>query len=380
MTTLTLPDSNLILPPSILNLEKVYSSNPGSLFLQGGHGLVDSINRPHQRLFDLYKELKALDWDEHEFELERCQIEFKTKPAHLCFKMIQTLAWQWEADSAVAHAITPVAAPFVSSDDLWLAYLRINENEGLHALSYSEIVKYGLGDSAQVLLDVVNNHQAAHRLASVAKALHHVKMVGAKLTLGMIDTESDEAIDAAMLFAAAMLVLERMQFMISFAATFAIGETGSFMPIVDTVQKILTDEYTIHIPVGKYVIRNELQQSRSKKSIDRIWPLIEKMIGEVLSAETDWNYNHLFADGKELAGIRPKMFEDWALFSANDVFETFGKPNPFRIVDKNPLSYMNDWIDINKNQGSPQETRRGNYLLGGVVQGDDDSDLDISDI
>lgn len=372
--------TNDILPVSILNLNKVYTSDPGSLFLQGGHGLIDSINRPHQKLFDLYKDLKALDWDEHEFELERCQIEFKTKPAHLCFKMIQTLAWQWEADSAAAHSIAPVIAPFVSSDDLWLAYLRINDNEGLHALSYSEIVKYGLGDAAKTLLDVVNNSEAAKRLSSVAKALHHVKMTGAKLTLGMISPESDEAIEAAMMFSATMLVLERMQFMISFAATFAIGETGSFMPIVDTVQKILTDEYTIHIPVGKYVIRNELSIDRSRKAIDRIWPAVQELIFEVLKAEVHWNYNHLFADGKELAGIRPRMFEDWALFAANDIFETFGRPNPLRIVNKNPLSYMNDWIDINKNQGSPQEIRRGNYLLGGVVQGDTSEVINIDDI
>lgn len=372
--------TNIILPESILNLKKTYSSEPGSLFLQGNMGLVDSINRPHQKLFDLYKELKSLDWDEHEFELERCVLDFKTKPPHMCFKMIQTLAWQWEADSAAAHSVAPVVAPFVSSDDLWLAYLEVNRNEGLHALSYSEIVKYGMGDAAQVLLDVVNNSEAAKRLSTVANGLHEVKMVGAKLTLGMISQDSDEAIDAAMMFAATMLVLERIQFMISFAATFAIGETGSFMPIVDTVQKIMTDEYTIHIPVGKYVIRNELNQARSKKSIERIWPAVEKMIGEVLKAEVHWNYNHLFADGHELAGIRPKMFEDWALFAVNDVFETFGKPNPFTIVSKNPLSYMNDWIDINKNQGSPQEIRRGNYLLGGVVQGNDTSPIDVSDL
>ena len=371
--------SNIILPPSIFNQQKVYSSEPGTLFLQGGQGLIDSINRPHQKLFDLYKELKSLDWDEHEFQLERCQLEFKTKPAHLCYKMIQTLAWQWEADSVAAHSIAPIVAPFVSSTELWHAYSRISDNEGLHALSYSEIVKYGLGDAAKTMRDVIENNAAAKRLVAVAKSLRHAEIVGAKIKLGMVLPESDEAIDAAMLFAATMLVLERVQFMISFAATFAIGETGSFMPIVDTVQKILTDEYTIHIPVGKYVIRNELGVERSRDAIERIWPVIQEMISDVLKAEVEWNYKQLFADGKELAGVRPAMFEDWALFAVNDVYETFGKPNPFRIVNKNPLSYMNDWVDINKNQGSPQEARRGNYLLGAVVQGDDQEPVFVDD-
>lgn len=372
--------TNNIIPSSILNLKKDYSPLAGSLFLSGGHGLIDSINRPHQKLFDLYKELKSLDWDEHEFELEKCQIEFNTKPDHLCFKMIQTLAWQWEADSAAAHSICPIIAPFVSSDDLWLAYLRINENEGLHALSYSEIVKYGLGDATQAMQDVLANIEAAKRLSVIAKALHYVKTVGAKLTLGMIKPEDDEAIDAALLFSCAMLVLERVQFMISFAATFAIGETGSFMPIVDTVQKICTDEYTIHIPVGKYIIGNELNIPRSQASFKRIWPTVEKMIEETLASELHWNYNHLFADGQQLAGVTPKMFEDWALFAVNDLFDTFKQPNTFRVVNKNPLGYMTNWIDINKNQGSPQEKRAGNYLLGGVVSGDSSAMIDVSDL
>ncbi len=209
------------IPSQLLNLSKFQIPASGSLFLENNRGLVDSINRPHQQIFDYFKKLKSLDWDEHEFELEKCALEFKTKPAHLCFKMIQTLAWQWEADSVAANAIVPMAAPFVSDSDLWLAYMRIGDNEGLHALSYSEIVKYGLGESANVLREVVENTESAKRLETVTKVLRHVQIVGAKLTIGLIKETDQEARDAVMLFVAAMLVLERVQFMVSFAATFA---------------------------------------------------------------------------------------------------------------------------------------------------------------
>lgn len=365
------------IPSQVLNLNKFQVPASGSLFLENNRGLVDSINRPHQQIFDYFKKLKSLDWDEHEFELEKCALEFKTKPAHLCFKMIQTLAWQWEADSVAANAIVPMAAPFVSDSDLWLAYMRIGDNEGLHALSYSEIVKYGLGESANVLRQVVENSEAAKRLETVTKVLRHVQVVGAKLTIGLIKESDQEARDAVMLFVAAVLVLERVQFMISFAATFAIGETGSFMPIVDTVQKILTDEYTIHIPVGKYVLAHQLTIPQYRESFNSVLPTIEKMIDEVLASELDWNYNHLFGDGEQLAGVTPKMFEDWGLFAVSDVYACLGVKNPHREVVKNPLTYMNDWVNINLNQGSPQEVRRGNYLLNTLVTGDSSEVIDV---
>ena len=366
------------LPSSVLNLALPTPKINGSVFLEGERGLVDSINRPHQEIFDLYKKLKKLDWDEHEFELEKCVNEFKTKPEHLSFKMIQTLAFQWEADSSASNTIVPMAAPFVSDSDLWLAYQRIGENEGLHGLAYSEIVKYGMDDATKAMMEVVQNRYAANRLRVVAEAFADVQKIGNNIKSGVISRNSDEARQGAMLFSTALMVLERIQFMISFATTFAIGEIDSFMPIVDTVQKIFTDEYTVHIPVGKYVIRNQIAIPSYKKATDDIWPIAEKMISEVLKSELDWNYNHLFADGQQLAGVTPKMFEDWALYAVNDVYELFGRSNPHRVVSKNPLPYMNDWSDINKNQGSPQEVRRGNYFLGGVVAGSSDEEIDIT--
>ena len=40
---------------------------------------------------------------------------------------------------------------------------------------------------------------------------------------------------------------------------------------------------------------------------------------------------------------------------------------------------MNDWIDINHNQASPQEEKVGNYLLGGLkdTAGDEVFELDF---
>lgn len=366
---------------TIFNTNKNYTPESKSIFLQGGFGLLDSIHRPHPYLFDMYKLQKKMDWDEHEFPLAGCQVEFQSRPKHLCDKMLNTLAWQWEADSAAAHSLAPVVAPFLSDDDAWLAYQRISDNEGLHALSYSEIVKLGLGgDASQRMMEILQNQASIKRLQTVARWLGYVKRTGAKLTLNMIDRNSDEAIDAALIFVSTILALERMQFMPSFAVTFAIGELDAFMPIIDTVQKILMDEWTIHIPVGKYIIHNERQVARSVQSFARIRQTVETIFADIIKAELDWNRNYLHADGSQLAGVTPDMLDDWLLYGVNDVYETFGWKNPYKIVAQNPLSYMNDWVRINNNQGSPQEKKSGNYLMGGFVQSEVAAEFNTDDL
>lgn len=346
-----------------------YSPATRSVFLQANPGLLDSINRPHPKLFEFYKRLKRQDWDENEFNLIQCQEEFLSVPKHIAKRMIDTLAWQWEGDSAAAHSVTPVIAPFLSDDDAWAGYQRIGDNEVLHALSYSEIVKLGLGGDARVRMqEVLANVHSMRRLAAVGNALAYVKRVGAKLTLGLITQDSDEAIDAAMLFVVTMLCLERIQFMQSFATTFAIGEIGLFIPIVSTVGKIAVDEYSIHVPFGKYILENEKNVPRSAAALARIRPEAERIIGEVTASELEWNrIQHL--DGEALPGMTEDMFANFTLYGTNDVYETIGWSNPHRIVDRNPLPFMNNWIDINKNQKSPQEEKTANYLLSTVAKG-----------
>ena len=365
----------------VFDVERNYTPESRSIFLQHGFGLLDSIHRPHPELFDLYKKQKRMDWDENEFNLAACRVEFQTRPKHLCDKVLNTLAWQWEGDSVAAHSIAPVVAPFVSDDDAWLAYQRISDNEALHALSYSEIVKLGLGGDASVRMkEILANQASMRRLKVVASNMSIVKVVGAKLTLGMIERNSDEAIDAALLFSTTLLGLERLQFMESFAVTFGTGELGAFMPIVETVQKIAADEWTVHIPMNKYVITNERTVPRSVKALERIRPRVEKMYDEIIQSELEWSRTTLHADGKEMTGLPPKYLEDWLYFGVTDVYNTLGWKNPHREVYKNPLPFMDDWLNINTNQGSPQEKRGGNYLLGGVVKSNQEAVFDVSDI
>lgn len=355
----------VIISDNIFNIDNNYSSNDVSLFLQGKHGLIDSIHKKHPAIWDLYKKMKSLDWDENEFDYSSCVLEFKTCSKVTYEMMIKTLAWQWEADSIAAYNLIPIVAPFVSSTELWALWTSIGSSELLHALTYSEIVRNSFESPDEVLEAVLGEAKALQRLEVVSKVFNDTYEMSHKLSLGLVDKDASETYDSILIFTVTMLILERVQFMGSFSITFAIVDTGLFLPIGKAVQKIATDELQVHVKANKEVIKNELKTSRGFASYSANLVLFKKILDDVVNSELEWT-DYMFSDNRELVGLTKELVKDWILFNANDVYAFLNIDNDFKLVEKNPLGYMNDWLDINNNQPSPQEEKTGNYLLGGM--------------
>lgn len=363
---------------TVFNLNKSDYVGRKSLFLGDNPGLFDSINKSHPDIWNLYKKMKALDWDENEFPYADCALEFKTCNPSVYDMMIKTIAWQWEADSLAAHNLIPIVAPFVTSSELWALYCQIGNNEVLHSLSYSEIVRNTFENPDVVMKEILEESEALRRMRVVANAMAEVKAIGLKLQTGEIQKDDPAARDAIMLFVFTLLGLERIQFMASFGITFAIAESGMFLPIGQAVKKICADELNVHVEAGKAIILNELQTPEGQESFNRIKSRVQEIYDEIVRSELRW-CKYMFSNGRELVGMNLELLENWVLFNANDVY-TFTKiENPFKIIRKNPIPFINDWIDLNNHQASPQEEKPSNYLLGGLVNdaGDKVYDFDL---
>jgi ribonucleoside-diphosphate reductase beta chain len=78
-----------------------YKNTP--IFMGPEPGFMDTIYKNHPKLWNLYKELKALDWSEDEFDFTRCLLDFKNCHQDTSDMMIETIGWQWEADSVAGE-------------------------------------------------------------------------------------------------------------------------------------------------------------------------------------------------------------------------------------------------------------------------------------
>jgi ribonucleoside-diphosphate reductase beta chain len=349
----------------IFNTEKKsYGNTP--LFLGERPGLFDTVNKQYPKIWDLYKRMKSMDWDENEFDYSSCNKDFKTCSKSVYDMMIKTLAWQWEADSVASRVIGPLVAPFVSSSELWAAWLRVSDNEVLHSAAYSEIVRNSFDDPRVVINEVLSVKESLSRLSSITKVLEEVHEISHRLALGEINREDPVAYEAIFMFTCAMLCLERIQFMSSFAITFAIAETGLFLPIGKAVQKICQEELEVHVELDKAVLEIEMKTERGQRAFVKCSSKIHQMIDEVVQTEIAWT-EYAFSDGRELAGLTQELLVEGVKWNAADVYRFFDFKVPYNSPVRNPLGYMEDWVNISRTQPSAQEEKVGAYMMGAVL-------------
>jgi ribonucleoside-diphosphate reductase beta chain len=367
----------MVMSSNIFNTEKK-NYKEVSLFLGEQHGLFDSINKQYPKLWSLYKKLKALNWDENEFSFSSCNLEFKTVPKNVRDIMIRTLAWQWEADSVAANHVIAILAPYVSSTELTCYLLELGSNEAVHGLTYSEIVRNSFDNPDDVLKEILSVNESISRMETISSIFEKAYQTSHKLALGQVDKNQETFNDAFMMIVA-LYALERIQFMASFAITFAVAETGVFIPIATAVQKILQEEFEIHSQGDKVILDYLLQTEYGLNAFSQCREQVIKLINEVVACEFSW-LDNLFSEGRELAGVDAELMKKWVLFNSKEVYDFFSIRSEHVFPTKNPLPYMDEWMNINAIQASPQEDRDGAYMVGGITTTTDGKTFDVEDL
>ena len=278
--------------------------------------------------------MKRLDWDENEFDYTQCNVDFKSCHPDVSDIMIKTLAWQWEADSVASRSIIACFAPFISSSELFAAWQRISDSEVTHSSTYSEIVRMSFDNPNKVMEDILSVKESLSRLSKVSSALGSLSKKGAQYTLGQLQPDQ-ELYNAVYVGVATMLMLERIQFMSSFAITFTICDSGFFQPIGQAVKKICQDELQVHVELDKEVLRIENQTERGKIAKEQTKQAIKEIFEEIVESELKWT-EYLF-NNRELVGTNEKMIKQWVLFNAKDVARFLEIDTSYKFPSTNPM-------------------------------------------
>lgn len=355
---------------TVFNISKTlaeYKNTP--LFFGAEPGLFDTVNKQYPQIWALYKEMKSLDWDENEFDYSQCNSDFKNCDTSVSEMMIRTLAWQWEADSVASRSIIACFMPFISSSELFAAWCRISDNEVVHSSTYSEIVRMSFDDPTRVLSDVLNIQESFQRLSSVGLVFSNLRRSGAQYQLGNIPYSQD-LYNQVYLGVTVLLMLERIQFMSSFAITFTICSSGVFQPIGKAVQKICQDELEVHCELDKEVLRIEHSTEAGKIARAQTRNEVRQVFEDIVDAELVWT-EYLFSEGRSLVGATCDMIKQWVLFNAKDVAKFLDIETKYTFPKHNPMPGLENWINMNKTQAAPQEQDLAQYKIKAVIPDDD---------
>jgi ribonucleoside-diphosphate reductase beta chain len=365
--TLVVPEEKrIVLPSSIFNTEKQDYGSDRLLFGEK-RGVFDTSNESHPKIKALHQQLKVQDWDEGELDHTPCVIQFKSCQESEYFSLTDTIAWQWETDTSSANSIVPIMSNFVTNDRLMRAYTRVGMSEWLHAAAYSVIVRTGFENPNAVREDILQRQQAFARLESIAEVFEQARYIGAEYSNGHMKY-CNEVYDAAIKFLVANYIMEAVQFVGSFAITFSFGKQGRFGTICDIVQKIAQDEFLTHVPLGEYVLDWEFRTEAGIMAFTRLRTWMIEFLRTIIRRELAWNARQ-FSNGRELLGLNEELLNRYIFYRATLVAKFLRIPiDECYYQDKDPLPWMDDWLDLNKRQISAQEQRGTNYYLGSFLR------------
>lgn len=363
------------MPSAVFNAESTgHITGKYPLFLGEQRGLYDNVHLNHPRLFKLYSELKAIDWQHDELDLTQVKMDLMSVDSMTRDVMLLNLAYQWRADSAIGNSLSTLLQPFITNSEYAHVVSRIAENENLHALTYSNIGRQCLKDPKELFDLVYKTEQVLGRSSSAITALEDLDRVGCEYKLGLKTKE--ECRKYIFRGVTAIFILERVSFMNSFAATFALGSQQLFFAAAKYVQKICQDEM-IHFEVGRYALQDMMKDPAFEKTIKEELPYVVEMIKDSYNQELVWN-EFLFSEGRSVVGLNRQKLDQWSAYNVQNACDTIGIKTPFERIQKDPLPWFaTDWVDLNSHQNANMEAPNTNYTLNTVV--DDGSEMDIED-
>ncbi len=351
----------------ILNLDNDgWKTGEYPLFLGKDLGLHDTVNRPYPRLFELFKKLKSLDWSEDEIDLAQDRMDFETCDKSTYDVMIKTLSFQYEADSVASRSIIALFAPFISNSDLNQMMLRWSDNEGLHALTYSEIVRQCIKNPDDVFNEIESDKNITDRSRKIVEGFEALRLMAGRYILDKGSVDEEECRRTILKALVCLYCLEQMEFMASFACTFALAERDLFLGVSSLVQKIMIDE-TVHTKMDEAILDILEKDSVWVRSYNSIKEDIQEIVDSVYHQELSWS-EYIFSEGRSIVGLNTPLLQEWVRYKSQTVYSRLGLTQPFQEVKDNPLVWMDNWLDIDKYQTAAQEADLNNYRLNSIVE------------
>lgn len=349
------------------------------LFLGKGLGIHDTINIAFPIIEELYLSQRSVGWTEDEINLEQSRMDMlpigkggKTRPEEIDI-LNKVVSYLWEADSIASRSVISIFAPFVSNSELTAMLTEQTRFEVIHAKTYSEIVRQCSLDVDALIDETLENENILIRTDIIIEAFDDIIKHGSLYSLGdtyllengIVPPTRRKYMEVILKGVVALYLLERVQFMSSFAVVFGLGEHDKFKGIADLVKLICRDE-GIHSRMMSNIINLLKRDAEWRDVFDDLQPTFVGMVNEVVEREKQWN-NYLFSEGRSMVGLNTELLDEWVMYSARDLCETIGLPYEFEKIMTNPIPWVENWIDFDKVQNANQEADNIQYKMDAMT-------------
>lgn len=339
------------------------------LFFGEDLGLFDTVNCTYPEIERLYQQQVSQVWYETEVDLTQDRQDMQQVPKEVSDLMIKTISWQHLADSVAARSIPSILLKHCTNSELEGMILAQSFFEVIHSRSYSHIVKQTFSDPQQMLRETYNNMDVLKRGENIVRVFDWLD--------GLSDDTSIEEKRRAMLQGIfALMALEGIAFMASFAVTFGVVETDVFQGIGASVALICRDE-ALHTNMDYTILEILFRDKGWQEALVECKEDVKKILDDVIAQEIAWS-DYIFSEGRKVVGLNADLLKEYVYHMAKPLYDGFGITYNHPVVEENPLPYMDAYVDPTKFQSAAQEINITSYNIGAIS--DDTEGLDLSDL
>ncbi|HET8904294.1 MAG TPA: class Ia ribonucleoside-diphosphate reductase subunit beta [Saccharospirillum sp.] len=346
-------------------------------------GETVNVARYDQQKFPIFEKLieKQLSffWRPEEVDLTRDRKDFIALPEHEQHIFLSNLKYQTLLDSVQGRSPNVALLPLVSLPELetWIETWAFSET--IHSRSYTHIMRNVLTEPGKVFDDIVHNPAIVERATSVTR--YYDALIEATQRFQVQTDEWQASADGKKalrdlkrklyLTLASVNVLEAIRFYVSFACSFAFAERSRMEGNAKIIRLIARDE-ALHLTGTQHML-NLMARGHDDPDMAEIAEEerdnVRQIFIDAAQQEKEWAA-YLFKDGS-MIGLNTDILSQYVQhitdqrLAAIDLEPAFGSP-------KNPLPWMDAWLQSDQVQVAPQETEISTYLVG-ALQSDVDT-------
>lgn len=356
------------------------------------YGESVNVARFDKQKFSIFEKLteKQLSffWRPEEIDVSKDKMDFAKLLDNEKHIFISNLQYQILLDSVQGRSPNIALLPIVSLPELenWIETWSFSET--IHSRSYTHIIRAIVNDPGVVFDDIMRTGEIIKRAESVSK--HYDKLINLnnlylsfgegshKLNSEMVDIDLYELKRQLYLTIMSVNILEAIRFYVSFACSFAFAERKVMEGNAKIIKMIARDE-ALHLTGTQHML-NLMSDGKDDPDLALIAKECEgeviEMFAEACVQEKEWA-EYLFKDGS-MIGLNAEILSQYLEYITNIRMSSLNLKPLFKET-KNPLPWINHWLDSDNVQVAPQETEITSYLVSAIDNTMQANDSDFDD-
>lgn len=298
-------------------------------------------------------------WQPMEIDVSRDKRDFHNLPENMKSTYTKVLQKLIFLDSVQGRGMSGTFGQFITNPEFESAMKTWEFFENIHSRSYTHILRSVYENPSEIFDESFRISELTGLAKQISTSYDNCFQKGIEYLANPVnDTELKKSI---LLLLIEINILEGIRFYSGFATIWSMHYSQGYMERTSNILKLIARDENIHLQITQYTLK--LLKDSSIEGFTEIYREIENKIPEIYEnacvQEFQW-IDFLFKEGSFL-GMSPELAKNYLKYICNRRLRAIGQEGLFAGFTKNPIPWVETYINYDTAESLPQETEILNY-------------------